>query len=80
MAIARQPVTLSMGESQLTKCLVIEIYQPQTMDNAKHDIGEVFKLSPLDYIKFKVFIVANNNTMHLRHLAQLYCLTVQKFR
>jgi hypothetical protein len=44
------------------------------MDNAKHDTGEVVKLSPLNYIKSNVFIVANNNTMYLRQLAHFYCL------
>jgi hypothetical protein len=50
------------------------------MDKAKHDTGEAVKLSPLNCIKSKVFIVVNNNTMHWRHLAQgcysnqLYCL------
>jgi hypothetical protein len=54
--------------------IIIKIYQPQTMEKAKNDTGEVVKLSPLNCIKSKVFIVVNNdddnnnnnnnNTMH----------------
>lgn len=34
------------------------------MDKAKHDTGEGVKLSPLNFIKSKIFIIVDSNTMH----------------